>query len=124
MSDTPKIHPHLRVLLVENDPMILQMLADDLRTAHHEVETANDGLEGLRKFQAGEWDVVVTDRLMPTLDGEKLAAAIKAINPNTQIVLMTGLAGELRDPSAYAAILEKPFRIDALLRAISGSPPP
>ena len=76
----------------------------------------------LEKFRARTFDLVITDRAMPHMHGEQLAAAIKAFAPQTRVILLTGYAGEekLREPSpSLDAVILKPVT-HAALRAIIG----
>ena len=66
----------LRILVVENEPAPRQVIVEYLQRDGHVVETALDGRDGLERFQGGSFDVVVTDRAMPEIDGLELAAAI------------------------------------------------
>ena len=110
----------LRTLLVDDEPLILQILSDTLQDTGHEVGTASNGEQGLARFQEAEWDVVVTDRAMPVVNGEQMAASIKLIHPQTPIILITGMANAACDASLFAVILQKPFRACHLLNAIEG----
>ena len=64
----------LSVLLVEDDPVPLQVVERLLSGDGHTVSTATNGLEALEKFQVGWFDVVVTDHAMPEMSGAELAA--------------------------------------------------
>jgi len=63
----------LRALVVDDEQTVRDTLTICLTINGHTVETATDGLEGLEKFRAGEFDVVITDRRMPYMSGDKLA---------------------------------------------------
>jgi two-component system response regulator VanR len=98
--------------------LIREWLEDD---GHH-VETADDGLQGLEHFKAATWDLVITDRVMPKLDGDGLARTIKEINPTIPVILVTAFADRPPDPrgSPFDMIIRKPFNQEAL-RAAWGS---
>lgn len=117
-SSCPPSQP-IRALLVDDEPMILWILSETLESAGHDVGTANDGEQGLARFQEAEWDVVVTDRSMPRVNGEEMAASIKRLSPQTPIILITGMKSAVGDASPFAAILQKPFRAIHLLNAIA-----
>ena len=95
------------------------MMAESLRTAGYEVQTARHGGEGLSKFEAEPWDVVVTDRAMPHLSGEEMALAIRALNPKARIILVSGLPCACVAPEIFDAILAKPFRGSQLLDTVA-----
>jgi two-component system, NtrC family, nitrogen regulation response regulator NtrX len=110
-----------RILLVDDEPVFLHALAAALRGEGYDVETAEDGEKGLCKYRAKPWGVVVTDRAMPKLDGEEMAAAIRAINPEAPIILITGLACAQTTTGIFNAILAKPFRSRDLLDLIASA---
>jgi DNA-binding NarL/FixJ family response regulator len=87
----------LRILVVDDDRLFREMLADLLQGNGHDVTTAGDGAEGLHKFRSSAFDVVITDLEMPRLSGEELAAAVKACSPGTVVVAVSG------DPRLEAA---------------------
>src|SRR3954471_14667824 len=80
----------LRILAIDDEPAILEILAAHLSEEGHGVSTARDGAEGLTHFRGGNWDVVLTDRLVPKMGGEELAAAIKTLNPKTPVIMVSG----------------------------------
>ena len=108
-----------RVLVLEDEQQIRQMLVDALLRAGHQVESAADGLAGLARFQGGEFDVVLTDLSLPERSGLDVARAVKRMRPRTPVVLITGW-GHLLDPSLLAQsgvdlTLVKPFRLERVL---------
>lgn len=76
-----------RILLVDDDPNLLVVLAEQLRDDGFEVATARDGQEALRRLRSGWPDLIVLDMMMPRLDGLSLARAIKTIADLPIIVL-------------------------------------
>lgn len=117
----------LRILVVDDEPLILDIEREYLSSAGHTVETALDGREGLEKFRVGRFDLVMLDRAMPGLNGEQVATAIKETAPTTPIILVTGFTELLRSRGAKAAavdlVVAKPFTQailqQALVQAIS-----
>jgi CheY-like chemotaxis protein/anti-sigma regulatory factor (Ser/Thr protein kinase) len=87
----------LRVLLVEDEPLIRDIQAEYLRTDGHEVETASNGVEALEKFQAGEFDAVITDRAMPEMNGDQLIESLRLFSPETPVMLVTGFGDMMQD---------------------------
>jgi two-component system KDP operon response regulator KdpE len=67
-----------RILLVDDDPRLLVVLAEQLRDDGYEVATARDGQEALRRLEAGWPDLILLDLMMPRVDGLALARQIKA----------------------------------------------
>ena len=83
--------------------------AEFLREDGHTIDTATNGVEALAKFQAGPYDLVLTDRAMPQMTGDQLAQAIKELSPTTKIILLTGF-GEMMNAAG-----EKPTGVDLVL---------
>jgi PAS domain S-box-containing protein len=115
----PKNH-RLNVLVVEDEPMIRAIETEYLISDGHAVETAGDGGEGLSKFRAGNFDLVLVDRAMPEINGDQLTAAIKELDPNMPVILVTGFADVLtsRQPRLANQVLPKPFSRAALRDAV------
>ncbi|MCC6446706.1 MAG: PAS domain S-box protein [Armatimonadetes bacterium] len=112
----------LDVLVVEDKPMVLEFVAESLAGKGHRITTAADGRQGLERFQAGAFDLVVTDRAMPEMNGDQLAAAIKSLSPGTPVILLTGfgdfmIAADDR-PEGVDIVLSKPITPVQLLDAI------
>jgi len=113
----------LRVLAVDDQPISLQVVAGYLAADGHTVETATNGQEALEKFQAGEFDVVITDRAMPGMNGDQLAAMIKEATPKMPVILLTGFGDMIlaKDESVenVAVIVGKPVTLAALREALA-----
>ena len=80
----------LKVLVVEDQPAVRNLLAMILESAGFVVETAIDGADGFEKFQHGAFDVVVTDEIMPRMSGLALGRACKMLAPHVPVLLVTG----------------------------------
>jgi len=113
----------LHILVVDDDPAVREVVVDYLQLGTHSTETATNGFEGLEKFHAGQFDLVITDRAMPKLNGDGLAAAIKAVRLNTPVILLTGFgdfmnaADEL--PHGVNRVISKPLSFDTLQKTIA-----
>jgi PAS domain S-box-containing protein len=79
----------IRILVVDDDLGICQSLAEILEADGCRVETAQDGEEGLRKLQQGSFDLVLTDVVMPNMDGHELYSAIRRSRPGLPVLMMT-----------------------------------
>lgn len=111
----------LRVLVVDDEAPVRDTLAAVLVTEGHDVEVAGDGAEGLKRFIAGRFDLVLTDKAMPGMNGEQMAAAIKQVAPKMPIILLTGF-GLFHDKEEFPdvdVLASKPIRIPALRDAIA-----
>ncbi len=113
----------LRVLAVDDQPLPLQVVAGYLAADAHTVETATSGPEALKKLEAGDFDVVITDRAMPEMNGDQLAAMIKETTPDMPVILLTGFGDMIlaKDESVgnVAVIVGKPATLAALREALA-----
>ncbi len=80
----------LKVLVVDDEPGIRNMLAWELTDQGMKVETAENGLEGLRLAGLNAYDVIISDVTMPEMDGLKLLQEIQKSAPNTAVIIATG----------------------------------
>jgi CheY-like chemotaxis protein len=131
--------PSLRVLFVDDEPLLRELIQEALECDGHRVQVADGGRAGLSLFREARnagtgFDVVITDLGMPDLDGRELTRAIKHESPATPVIMMTGWGsllqgrGELRAP--IDSLLSKPPRMSELQAALAkvlhldGDPPP
>ena len=91
---SPLSQPAL-VLLVDDNRDGLLVRRALLEEAGCRVQIAENGEEGLRMFEAGKFDVVVTDYRMPGMNGAEMIAAIRKIDPNARIILLSGFVEPL-----------------------------
>jgi PAS domain S-box-containing protein len=117
----------LRLLLVDDDPLLLNSLGDVLEADGHSVVTADGGQAGIDAFLAvrgrGEsFAAVITDLGMPTVDGRTVMAAIRAAAPTIPIILLTGWGLRLTPESDVSKladrVLSKPPQISELRQAL------
>jgi DNA-binding response OmpR family regulator len=78
------------VLVVEDDPVVQQTVAMLLEDNGFQVVSAVNGIEGLRKFQQGNFDIVLTDIIMPEKEGIALIADLRRADPDVKIIAMSG----------------------------------
>jgi CheY-like chemotaxis protein len=118
----------MRILLVDDDPLLLKSLCDTLESDGHEVTTAPGGQAGINAFveahAAGRpFPLVITDLGMPHVDGRKVAATIKASVPSTVVIMLTGwgrrLSAEGDIPSDVDQVLSKPPKAVELRAAMA-----
>lgn len=117
-----------RLLLVEDEPAIREVFGEFLRGAGHQVELAANGREGLEKFKAGCFDLVVTDMAMPELNGENLALELQRIAPEVPVILLTGFGDVMnarnQRPVGVSLVVGKPVPLSefgaAVQDALSG----
>ena len=119
----PASNGSLRVLVVDDQPILCQLVCEHLQDDLHTVETALSGSEALEKFRAAPFDLVITDHVMAGMTGEQLAIAIKALNPHVPVILLTGYAGEAAAGKQYSPaldlVLAKPLSRAALRQALA-----
>ena len=119
----------LRVLVVDDQPILCQLVCEHLQGDLHSVQTALSGNDALEKFRGSEFDLVITDHVMTGMNGEQLAGKIKEINPNIPVILLTGYQSDFASNEQYSdaidLVLEKPLcRADlrnALVRVMSAT---
>ncbi|MDE2450747.1 MAG: response regulator [Gammaproteobacteria bacterium] len=118
----------LRVLIVDDDPLIIESLRETLRGDGHHVTAAEGGQAGIDAFEAararGEpFELVITDLGMPYIDGRRVSATIKSASPHTPVVLLTGwgqrLTAENQVPPHVDRVLNKPPRLLELRAALA-----
>jgi CheY-like chemotaxis protein len=78
------------ILVIDDNPAVLDTLCDMLATAGHAAEGALDGIAGLQKFQRGKFDVVISDIFMPREDGIGTILKIRRTDPRVGIIAMSG----------------------------------
>ena len=118
-GEVPRTRRPLRVLLVEDDPLVREAVTDYLRRDDHQGSTASTGREGLAKFTEGAYDLVVTDLALEELNGDGLATAIREQNEHVPIILLTGFADTLLPlVHRFDAVLHKPLVPRELWQAI------
>ena len=111
------------MLVVDNEPMLREIVDALLTDDGHSVVTAESGGAALHRIQTVPFDLVITDKAMPRMNGEQLAVAIHAVVPNLPVILMTGfgdlmkVAGEM--PPHIRAILSKPITEESLRAALA-----
>ncbi len=118
----------LRILVVDDDPLLLKSLRDVLEAGGHKVVTAAGGQAGIDTFRealAGgkSFAVVITDLGMPYVDGRQVASAVKQASPSTPVIMLTGWGQRMADESDIPAhvdrVLSKPPKLRELSAALA-----
>jgi CheY-like chemotaxis protein/anti-sigma regulatory factor (Ser/Thr protein kinase) len=129
-SSAPRAVPPLRILIVDDDPLVLKSLREALEGDGHAVTTADGGQAGIDAFLAararGEaFPVVITDLGMPYVDGRKVSSAVKTTAPRTIVLLLTGwgqrLAADGDIPAHVDRVLAKPPKLRELRQVLAQS---
>jgi len=114
-----------RVLVIDDEEMVLDLLRTYLEGAGYQVETAARAAEAIHLFRVQPADAVITDILMPDLDGLELIRALRRECPKVRILAISG--GGLQGPDVYLptahhlgalSTLAKPFTREQLLDAV------
>jgi DNA-binding response OmpR family regulator len=117
-----------RVLIVDDDELFIKLMVHALKQRGHDVEFAMDGLAGSRKFEAGHYDVVVCDIVMPEQEGVETIKIMRRARPDVGIVAISGglslshttnidvlhIAGQF----GANMTLRKPFQLSELTAAV------
>jgi signal transduction histidine kinase/ActR/RegA family two-component response regulator len=123
-------HETLRILLVEDERAVRELLIVQLESLGHRVVAAPTPTRACELYEPSpdDFDVVVTDVVMPEMDGWHLTTRLRAVNPDLPVVLMSGYtdgAVDMLEVDGATAFLQKPFGIDELaenIRAVVGKP--
>ena len=109
-----------RALVIDDDRYVLSLLCDLLGSWGYEVDGVGSPSEGLRRFQACAYDVVVTDLTMPGVSGIDVVARIRDCNSAVGVILFTASTGDLDDARERLGftLLRKPLEIETLRRAV------
>ena len=110
-----------KILVVDDDASIREILATQLARLGYDVELAADGQEGLDAFTKAPPDLVLMDVMMPAMDGRAAYLAMRS-HPRGQdipVVLMSAAADPSRLDPGITAFLPKPFDLDQLLDLVA-----
>ena len=113
------VETKLRILVVDDEPSVGNTDKMLLKFDGHDVEATNSSKEALDLFASGRFDLVFTDFTMPGMNGNQLAAAIKAGAPDQPVVMITAHAGTLPPSPDVDFVVGKPFRLEQLREAIA-----
>jgi CheY-like chemotaxis protein len=107
-----------QILVIDDENAILNVVQTALSKAGFKVEIALDGQKGIKKFNSGQFDVVITDILMPGLDGREVARHIRnSDRPHTPIIGFSGTPW-LVENNQFDAVLTKPFPLKDLVNSV------
>jgi len=111
-----------KVLVIEDEEDVRDLLSDILIKGGHEVEMASDGNQGIEMFEGKEFDLVLTDLGMPGMSGWQVAEKIKNLNGRVPVALITGWNIELKEPEIkdkwVDLVIQKPFEMKLILNVV------
>jgi DNA-binding NtrC family response regulator len=104
-----------KILIVDDEPPIRSLLVSFLSSTGHKCATAGNGKEALDKLGQNQFDAVITDVVMPEMDGITLTREISQKHPGLPVMVMTGFSDEYSAQKAISAgareFIKKPFSI-------------
>lgn len=111
-----------KILVVEDDNQIQELIVEFLSSQDYVVDTANDGVEGYERFKEGEYDLVILDVMMPRLDGHSLCKMIRSIDKEVSIIFLTALGDEENEIKGFDLnaddYISKPFSFNILIKRV------
>ncbi|MBU6399366.1 MAG: response regulator [Verrucomicrobia bacterium] len=115
-----------KVLLVDDDPLVLEVIKTCLQRAQFEVHVAMDGQEGLKLYRrhARNWALVITDLAMPVMNGIDMVLQIRQLEPDLEVILVSGdveassQENLARLGQPQPTLIRKPFTLKGLMEAI------
>ena len=111
------------ILVIEDEKGLLQIIEQALTGYGYDVQTAFDGLDGIRKFDEGNFDIVITDIRMPGVDGNGVVEHIRESNKQSvPVIAITGTPWLLEN-SNFDVVLAKPFPLNQLVDSIQSLSP-
>jgi CheY-like chemotaxis protein len=123
-ASSPPPNVGARILLVDDDPMVTQLIVDMLSMDGYHIDTAPNGIVALEKAEARRYDLILTDLHMPEMDGAGLyrALAKRQTQPREKIIFLTGTAGTSEAhrlvQETGLPMLRKPFNVVELLELV------
>lgn len=119
----------MRVLIADDEDLLLELLERSLKLDKYVVDTAKDGKEALEKSMNNNYDVILADVIMPEMNGLQVCRELRRNNIHTPIIMLTSKSGE---PACIAGLdagaddyVTKPFRyheLEARIRAVARRP--
>ncbi len=124
VSGTKRTSEPLRILVVEDDPGLLEVVCRTLESTGHQVTGARDSRTALTEAESGTFDLVILDLILPDCDGVILQGKLNQLSPglHRRTIFMTGFTSQepvvryLR--SLSADYIHKPFTLEQLLEAV------
>ncbi len=112
-----------RILVIDDEDPVRDILSRMLRAKGHEVAVASDGEEGIEQFKKEEFDLVFTDLGMPGISGWEVGKTLKQLNPKIPVAMITGWGMELNREkmreNGIDLIVSKPFNFDQVIQLVS-----
>lgn len=111
-----------KILVVEDDTQIQELIVEFLESENYIVDTASDGVEGYEKFKENKYDLIILDVMMPKLDGYSLCKMIKKNDAEVSIIFLTALGDESSEIKGFDLkaddYISKPFSFNILIKRV------
>lgn len=114
-ADTLELIAALRILVVDDEPELLEILGEWFACCGTQIQTATDGFEAVELARKTTFDVIITDLKMPGMDGLQLLSIVKELDPTVEVIFLTGTGtmddaiSALREGRAFD-FLQKPLK--------------
>ena len=112
-----------RILVIDDEEFVRDVLSRTLAQVHHQVTLAEDGEKGIRLFKEGKFDMVLTDLGMPGMSGWEVCRMIKKLSPLTPVGMITGWGTEMSrtkmEEYGLDFIISKPFDFNQILNVVA-----
>ena len=121
MTVKPSASPIRRILLAEDDEAMRAFLARALNKAGYEVVSFNNGADALERLKQEPFTLLLTDIVMPRMDGIELARRASSLDPDIKIMFITGFAAVTLNSETQpkdSRVLSKPFHLRDLVREV------
>lgn len=109
----------IRILVVDDDSMMRRFLFHALTQAGYEVNTASNGVEAISMLKQEKYHLIITDYMMPQLNGTQLIEWIRLRDSLIPVILMSGSREDINFNSESMAFLKKPFDLSELKSTVS-----
>lgn len=111
------------ILIVDDDPAMLSFLSKALENAGHKITSDKNGLDALKTLQENSsFDLLLTDVVMPGMDGMELSTAAEKLYPALKIMFITGFAAsalnKAKGPNINGRVIAKPFHLKDLIARV------
>ncbi|MCX8117548.1 MAG: PAS domain S-box protein [Desulfobacterota bacterium] len=124
-AEAAMTHRKARILVIEDEPQVREILCRGLSAFQHQVTEAPSGEQGIKLFQEKEFDLVLTDLGMPHLSGWEVCKIIKSLRSDVPVGMITGWGEEIdelkRRESGVDFIISKPFDLSRVLSLVARS---
>jgi DNA-binding response OmpR family regulator len=118
-SELKRNKGQMRILVVDDDENIREILKDILTMSNHQVTLASNGEEALEVFYREEFDLVFTDLGMPGISGWEVNRRIKESHPDKPVIIISGWGAQLSEEEIKKNkadyVIPKPFRLDQIV---------